>query len=146
MTARSGSDRRRPSTAKAGNGVVTRRSPYSFSETMSRLERAARAAGVESVGRIDYRADAKRHGFALEPAELLMFNRVEPCTCLIRLRRTVGLDLPLKVLVWIEDQSVWIAYNDLGYFALRHAATDRRTSSSERDWLNALIEAAMAPA
>jgi hypothetical protein len=31
--------------------------------------------------------------------------------------------LPLKVLVWQQNDGVWLAYNDIGHIALRHGAT-----------------------
>jgi len=108
----------------SGNGVVLRRSVYSFADTVRRLEQAARAHGAQLFGRIDHAANAKRVGLAIEPMELLLIGRPEASTPLIRSRPTAGLDLPLKVLVWREGNDVWIAYNDIGYIALRHGATD----------------------
>jgi uncharacterized protein (DUF302 family) len=41
-------------------------------------------------------------------------------------QRTVGVDLPIKVLIWEEpDGKVWIAYNDPAYLAKRHEIDDR---------------------
>jgi uncharacterized protein (DUF302 family) len=39
--------------------------------------------------------------------------------------QTVGIDLPLKVLVW-EDAAgkVWLGYNDPAYLAKRHGVPD----------------------
>ena len=39
--------------------------------------------------------------------------------------QTVGIDLPLKVLAWQdEDGQVWLAYNDPMFLAKRHGAED----------------------
>ena len=137
------SSARGPWTGITGNGIVTRQSPHSFKETVLRLERAAQAAGAQLFGRIDHAANAKRVGRALDPTELLIFGRPDASTPLIQLRRTAGLDLPLKILVWRQDDGVWLAYNDIGYLALRHGATDAPDLvAAVHAWFDAVIEAA----
>ena len=40
--------------------------------------------------------------------------------------QTVGIDLPLKALVWQDEQGqVWLAYNDPAWMAQRHGITER---------------------
>ena len=128
-----------------GNGIVTRRSPHSFRDTVSRVEQAARASGARLFGRVDHAANAKLVGLAMEPTELLMFGRPEASSPLMQDRRTCGLDLPLKILVWRDDYDVWLTYNDIGYIALRHgmnAVPDAVAAMHE--WFDAVIEAATA--
>jgi uncharacterized protein (DUF302 family) len=132
-------------TGISGNGVVTRRSPHEFAETVSRLERAASTNGAQLFSRIDHAANAKRVGRALEPTELLIFGRPEASTPLMHQRRTAGLDLPLKILVWRDGDDVWLAYNDIGYLALRHGATDAPDAVvAMYQWFDAVIETALA--
>lgn len=128
-----------------GNGIVTRRSPHSFENTVTRLEHAAGMIGALRLGRIDHAANAKRVGLALEPTELLILGRPEASTPLIQQRRTAGLDLPLKILVWRQADGVWLAYNDIGYIALRHGATDTPDAvAAMHAWFDAVVEAALA--
>src|SRR4030095_8182181 len=53
--------------------------------------------------------------------ELLIFGNPPAGTPLMQAEQTIGIDLPLKALVW-EDASggVWIAYNDPAWLAVRH--------------------------
>ena len=45
--------------------------------------------------------------------------------------QTIGIDLPLKALVWGTSGSVWIAYNDPAWLAVRTGSvTTRRTLST----------------
>ena len=128
----------------SGVGIVTRRSPHEFTETVRYLEHAAQAMGAHLFGRIDHAANAKRVGLALEPTELLIFGRPDASTPLLQQRRTAGLDLPLKILVWREGKQVWLAYNDIGFLALRHGATDSPDAvAAMHEWFDALIAAAM---
>ena len=42
-------------------------------------------------------------------------------------RQTIGIDLPLKLLVWQDEQGdVWVSYDDPAYLAARHGIADRR--------------------
>jgi uncharacterized protein (DUF302 family) len=127
-----------------GNGIVTRRSPRSFRDTVSRVEQAARGSGAQLFGRVDHAANAKLAGLAMEPTELLIFGRPDASTPLIQERRTSALDLPLKILVWRDNQDVWLTYNDIGYIALRHGATAVPNAvAAMHAWFDAVIEAAL---
>jgi uncharacterized protein (DUF302 family) len=61
----------------------------------------------------------------LRPTELLIFGDPRAGTPLMQADQTIGIDLPLKALVW-EDASgaTWISYNDPVWLAQRHALGD----------------------
>ena len=58
---------------------------------------------------------------ALRPTELLIFGNAKAGTPLMQSNQEVGIDLPLKVLVW-EDTAgkTWLSYNDPRWIAKRH--------------------------
>ena len=60
-------------------------------------------------------------GMPLRPTELLIFGDPTAGTRLMQAEQTIGIDLPLKALVW-EDANggVWISYNDPAWLAVRH--------------------------
>ena len=60
--------------------------------------------------------------------------------------QTVGIDLPLKALVW-EDSAgqVWLAYNDAAYVAKRHEVAQCPAAANIAKALAGLAEAAVAP-
>ena len=44
--------------------------------------------------------------------------------------QTIGIDLPLKVLVWQDDNDrVWLAYNDPRWLAMRHGVSDAQDAT-----------------
>jgi uncharacterized protein (DUF302 family) len=57
----------------------------------------------------------------LRPTELLIFGNAKGGTPLMQSDQTVGIDLPLKALVW-QDASgdTWLSYNDPSWIAKRH--------------------------
>ena len=71
--------------------------------------------------RIDHAAGAGQLGLPLRSTELLIFGSAKAGTPLMQTNQTIGIDLPLKALVF-EDVSgkVWLADNDPRWLAKRH--------------------------
>ena len=105
----------------AADGLITIRSSYGPKETMNRLEGDVKAKGLTVFARIDHAAGAAAVGLALGPTELLIFGNAKGGTPLMQSIRTIGIDLPLKALVW-QDASgkTWLSYNDPDWLAKRH--------------------------
>ena len=73
------------------------------------------------MARIDHAAAAAAIGMELRPTEVLIFGSPRAGTPLMQAAQTVGIDLPLKPLVWQdEDGTTWLAYNDPQWLAQRH--------------------------
>ena len=103
------------------NGLITIRSRHAPGETMSRFEAEVKAKGLTIFARIDHAAGAAAVGLPLRPTELLLFGNAKGGTPLMQAVQTIGIDLPLKVLVW-QDASgdTWLSYNDPSWVAKRH--------------------------
>jgi uncharacterized protein (DUF302 family) len=57
----------------------------------------------------------------MRPEQLLIFGNPKAGTPLMQAQPTVGLDLPLKALIWEDAEGrVTIAYNDPQYVLRRH--------------------------
>lgn len=108
--------------AAAGeSGLVTRDSPYPVAETVAKIEGALGAKGVKVFDRIDHAAEAKAAGLELRPTEVLIFGNPKAGTPLMQQAPTIAIDLPLKVLVWQDDQGqVHVAWNSPDYLTQRH--------------------------
>jgi uncharacterized protein (DUF302 family) len=88
---------------------------------MNRLEAEVKAKGMSVFARIDHAAGAAEVGLSLRPTELLIFGNAKGGTPLMQSIQTIGIDLPLKALVW-QDASgtTWLSYNDPSWLAKRH--------------------------
>ncbi len=108
--------------AAAGEaGLITRNSPYPVPETLARIESALGAKGVKVFARIDHSGEAKAAGLELRPTHLLIFGNPKAGTPLMQAAPTMGIDLPLKVLVWQDDQGqVHVTWNSSDYLTQRH--------------------------
>jgi uncharacterized protein (DUF302 family) len=111
--------------ANAADGLVTARSSHPAKETMDRFEAAAKARGLNVFLRLDHAAGAQKIGKSLRPTELLIFGNPQGGTPLMECSQSLGIDLPLKALVWRDASGqVWLGYNDPQYLAQRHGVAE----------------------
>jgi uncharacterized protein (DUF302 family) len=105
----------------AAQGLTTIKSSHGPQETMNRLDAAVKAKGMTVFARIDHSAGASAVGLSLNPTEVLIFGNAKGGTPLMQSAQTIGIDLPLKALVW-QDASgdTWLSYNDPAWLAKRH--------------------------
>jgi uncharacterized protein (DUF302 family) len=105
----------------AADGLTTIPSGFGPQDTMNRLETAVKAKGFTVFARIDHAAGAAAVSLSLRPTEVLIFGSPKGGTPLMQSVQTIGIDLPLKALVW-QDASgkTWLSYNDPDWLAKRH--------------------------
>ena len=103
------------------NGLTSIRSSFGPKETIDRLEAEIMAKGMAVFARIDHAAGAAKVGLTLAPTELIIFGNARGGTPLIESIQTVGIDLPLKILVWQDAaKNTLLSYNEPTWIAQRH--------------------------
>ncbi len=103
------------------DGLITVPSSYPVPQTIDRLAEAAEAAGLQVFARVDHAAGAAEVSMELRPTQLLIFGQARGGTPLMQGAQTAGIDLPLKVLAWADDDGqTWLSYNDPAWIAARH--------------------------
>jgi uncharacterized protein (DUF302 family) len=103
------------------DGLTTLRSSFGPADTINRLEAAVKAKGMTVFARIDHAAGASGVGLPLRPTEVMIFGNARGGTPLMQAMQTIGIDLPLKALVWQDATGVtWLSYNDPSWIAKRH--------------------------
>ena len=113
----------------AGDGLITIPSAFGPEETMNRLEAEVRAKGMTVFAHVDHAAGAAAAGMSLRPTDLLVFGAAKGGTPLMELGQTIGIDLPLKALVWQDATgATWLSYNDPSWLAERHAVNPKPTA------------------
>jgi len=109
------------SQALADGGLITTASRYSVPETIERFETAIKskaAAGWVIFSRIDHAAAAKEAGLEMRPRTVIVFGNPKAGTPQMTKSATLAIDLPMKALVWQDDQDkVWLTYNSSQYSA-----------------------------
>jgi uncharacterized protein (DUF302 family) len=105
----------------ATDGLTTIASGHGPKATMDRLEAEVKAKGMTVFARIDHAAGAEAVGLPLRPTEVLIFGNARGGTPLMQSVQTIGIDLPMKALVWQDAVgNTWLSYNDPAWLAQRH--------------------------
>jgi uncharacterized protein (DUF302 family) len=111
------------SPALADGGLITKASRYSVEETVERFETAIKskaAAGWVIFSRIDHAAAARNAGLEMRPRTVIVFGNPKAGTPQMTKSATLAIDLPMKALVWQDDQDkVWLTYNSSQYSAMQ---------------------------
>ncbi len=96
-----------------GEGLIVKPSAYSVKETLDRFEAVLKKKGITVFAQIDHAGGAKTVGLELLPTRVIIFGTPKMGTPLMAANRKIGIDLPLKALVWRDaGGKVWLAYND----------------------------------
>jgi uncharacterized protein (DUF302 family) len=107
--------------ATTATDLQTVRSAVGVDEAVARIERAVTAAGMKVFARIDQAAEARAAGLSMRPAVVILFGNPKAGTPLMVARPTVAIDLPLKALVWQDEQgATWLTYNLPALLVRRH--------------------------
>ena len=88
--------------------------------TITRIKNLLQKQGITIYSHIDQQSEAARAGLPLRPLQLLIFGSPSAGIPLMNANPLSGLDLPLKVLVWEDDEKkVWLSYNKFDYIQKR---------------------------
>jgi uncharacterized protein (DUF302 family) len=92
------------------DGLITIQSQYTPKDTMQRLEAGVKTKGMTIFAHIDHAAGAAEVGMALPTTDLLILGSPKGGTPLMQSAQTIGIDLPLKALVWEDAKGhVWLS-------------------------------------
>jgi putative redox protein len=129
-------------------GLVTVRSANDFDTTVALIEQVVEARELMLLGKIDHSAGARAANLALPPTLLLVFGAPKAGTPLMHANRMMGLDLPLKALVWEDDGAVWVTYREPHAAAYLHGleGPDFPTLEGMSAVLSAMAAAVAVPA
>jgi len=107
--------------AMTQQGMIAVPSGAGVNETAARLEAVLKAKGQTIFARVDHGAGAAAAGLTLRPTILMIFGSAKLGTALKQAEQTIGIDLPLKALIW-EDSGgkTWLGYSDPKALALRY--------------------------
>jgi putative redox protein len=107
--------------AVAQDGLVTIRCAGSVDQVIGRIEALVEARGLTVFARVYHAAGARAAGLELAPTVLLLIGDARAGTPMMAVQRTVGIDLPLKLLAWADDDgAAQLTYNDPAWVAARH--------------------------
>jgi uncharacterized protein (DUF302 family) len=97
-----------------------------YAETVDALLASIDARGLTVFARIDHAAGARSVGLELEDEEVVVFGSPKSGTPLMQSDPSVGIELPLRVLLWQAGAEVKLAYHDPHELAGSYAVAEHR--------------------
>lgn len=97
------------------NGMVVlhkEQSAYNFNETCERIYKFLESRNIPIFATIDHMDNAEKAGLTLRPEKVILFGSPLVGTHLIEENPDIGLELPLRILVFQIDTSVIVGYFD----------------------------------
>jgi uncharacterized protein (DUF302 family) len=108
---------------------LVRRSTVGQSFTVERLVAAIERRGLTVFARIDHSGLARQADLELPPVEVVLFGNPGTGTPLMLSDPRVGIDLPLRMLVWEDGvPEALVGYHDPHELAGRYNLTEHRAT------------------
>jgi uncharacterized protein (DUF302 family) len=100
--------------------IISVPSQFNVGETVSRLKNLLQEHEITVYTHIDQQSEASKSGLILRPLQLLIFGNPKGGIPLMNINPLCGLDLPLKVLVWEDDEKKnWVSYYKFDFLQKR---------------------------
>lgn len=109
------------------NEIIVKNSHKSVEATMNKLQNIVTKKGFTVFAVVDHQAGAAKVRMKLPPSKEIIFGNPKIGTQLMQEKMLVGLDLPIRVLVF-EDKKrqTKIAYRDGAWLNAEHNLTSRK--------------------
>ena len=109
------------SIALLGGDIIIKQSSCGVDKTINNIQRIVKAKGLGVFAIINHSGNAKAVGMKLKKSKMIIFGNPKMGTKLMQQDITTGLDLPIRILVYKDqDGSVKMAYRDGSWLAAHH--------------------------
>jgi 4-carboxymuconolactone decarboxylase len=124
-------------------GVVTKTSPRSVADTVSRVVSLVEANGMKVFAVVDHGGEAAQQGLELRETRVVIFGNPHAGTPVMAAAPLVALDLPLKLLVWADGDTTSVSYTAPRALAERYGLSDALAATLAG--IDSLTDAIVAP-
>ncbi|MDQ7043242.1 MAG: DUF302 domain-containing protein [Sulfurimonas sp.] len=103
------------------NDIIVKESCVDVSKTANNIKNIVATKGLNVFAIINHSGNAKMVDMKLNESKMIIFGNPKLGTALMQQDMTVGLDLPLRILVYKDsDGKVKMAYRDGSWLASKH--------------------------
>lgn len=92
--------------------MVVKPSASGYDKTVARLTEAIESRGLTVFARIDHAGAAREAGLELQDEQVVVFGNPRAGTPLMQDDPRIGIELPLRILVWASEDGVQLGYRD----------------------------------
>jgi len=89
---------------------VVKTGSRSVADTVNELTNAIEMTGGKVAAVIDHAAAAEKAGMELAPTTLVIFGNPKIGTPLMKENQQIGIDLPMRILVWQDGEATKVGY------------------------------------
>ena len=107
-------------TPAADDLIVTKLSPWSVADSVARLSTIAADRGLKLFAVIDHSGEAEAIGLELRDTKVVIIGSPKAGTPVMQAAPLASLDLPLKVLVWLDGNQTKLSYTAPRELAARY--------------------------
>ena len=118
--------------------MVVEPSASAFPDTLDTLLAAIERRGLTLFARVDHAGRARQPNHELADEQVLTFGNPQSGTALMQADPRVGIELPLRMLVWRHGEEVLVGYDDPRELAARY---DLAAQSATLESMAALLAA-----
>ena len=88
------------------------KSSWPVEETVDRIRDVIDEKQLVAFKTINHDELARQHGVEIPPTRVILFEEPSLMAELVSCRQTTAIDLPMKILVWEENEDVYIGFFD----------------------------------
>ena len=125
------------------SGVVSKASPRSVADTVSRAVSLVEADSMKVSAVVDHSGEADQLGRELRETRVVIFGSPVAGTPVMVADPLAALDLPLKVLVWADGDTTRVSYTAPRELAARYGLSDEL--AARLAGIDSLTDAIVAP-
>lgn len=107
----------------ASQNLTIYRSDKSVDETAQKIVEVIQEKGLLLFETVSHDEIAQNRGVQMSPTRSILFEDPDLITTLIKCQPTVALDLPLEILVWEENEDVYVGFIDPKFMIKRFMIT-----------------------
>ncbi len=109
------------------NEIIVKNSNKSVEATMNKLQNIVTKKGFTVFAVVDHQAGATKVRMTMPPSKAIIFGNPKMGTILMQEKPEVGLDLPIRVLVFQDaNKKTKIAYRDGAWLDAEHNLTKKK--------------------
>ncbi len=94
------------------HAMIVVRSDVGYAETTRSLVAAIERRGLTVFARVDHAAGAREAGMELADEEVVLFGNARSGTPLMQDDPRIGIELPLRMLIWRDGEQVLLGHTD----------------------------------
>lgn len=91
---------------------ITKTSKHDFKMTVEELKTTIKSMDLRIIAEVPHSKGAEMSGLELAPTHLLIFGNPKVGSLLMQKDQGIGLDLPLRMLIYEKEGKTYISYHD----------------------------------